>query len=190
MSVSGREPSAPAADSSLRTPVQCPYRRALRRPLNNAHHSCGLLSSLAGSSDETLFPVRLDECELCCNSQVPSSSGLNGITASTFYKGLQRIKEAGGVEGCDAAKAERLIPWARRFFTVICMRDIMAARGNTPAYNGPCAHLGEHTSERLCKTCRGKVWLKVFQCRHPRHTDTVIRECMVCPDYTLIATPS
>ena len=92
--------SAPALENSSskapeRIPELCPHRRKLREPVARAAHYCGLLTTLAGTKDEACFPVRSDECELCCRSEEPSPAGLNGITASTFYKGLRRINEAG-----------------------------------------------------------------------------------------------
>ena len=48
---------------------------------------------------------------------------------------------------------------------------------------GPCFHLGEMKGLRDCPTCKGSVRLKVYQCHHPLHSDTTIRECKICLDY-------
>jgi hypothetical protein len=181
MSDSGPQGSISSGED--RMPETCRHRVKLQSPVGGANHYCSLLKSLAGTKDEAFFPVRPDECDLCCRSTEPCSSTLNGITASVFFKGLRSIMEAGGVEGCAAAKAEQLIPWAKRFFTVVCLRDYLDKRDNAPFYKGPCVYLGEKTGERLCASCRGQVWLKVFVCRHPHHDQTVIRECMRCQDY-------
>jgi hypothetical protein len=48
---------------------------------------------------------------------------------------------------------------------------------------GPCVFLGEQTGLRDCKTCRGSVRVKVFACSHPRHQETTLSDCAVCPDF-------
>jgi hypothetical protein len=167
-----------------RTPEGCTYRQPLEFHMGQATHFCALAQAICGVADKTLFPVRQDECELCCRSNRPLPSAPNGLVASVTYKALRRVKECGGVEGCDARQAESLIPWVKRHFTVILFSDLVAtSRGLAPPYTGPCRHLGAQTGERLCKSCRGQVWLKVFACSHPRHESTVIRECMACRDY-------
>lgn len=46
-----------------------------------------------------------------------------------------------------------------------------------------CGHLGEQIGERLCATCGGSVRIKRFACLHPDHTETTIRDCLLCNDY-------
>lgn len=48
---------------------------------------------------------------------------------------------------------------------------------------GPCFFLGEQTGLRDCPSCRGTVRLKVFACDHPRHRETTLAECKLCPDF-------
>jgi hypothetical protein len=61
--------------------------------------------------------------------------------------------------------------------------------GRCPGGVVPCKHLGEVTGERVrCRSCRGKVELKVFSCAvHQRcHPDRVIKGvacCLHCADY-------
>jgi hypothetical protein len=53
-----------------------------------------------------------------------------------------------------------------------------------PEPRGPCVHLGADTGQlRECPSCQGTVRQKVFECSHPAHGETVIRECQVCPDW-------
>lgn len=49
----------------------------------------------------------------------------------------------------------------------------------------PCVHLGDATgNRRLCDSCNGKVELKLFECRHPRHgPEVTMRDCQTCPDH-------
>lgn len=49
--------------------------------------------------------------------------------------------------------------------------------------SGPCFHLGNQTGERKCSTCRGDVRQKVYQCDHPEHGETTIKDCDLCSDY-------
>jgi len=50
----------------------------------------------------------------------------------------------------------------------------------------PCRHLGGDTGElRTCRSCRGRVALRVFACHHPAHVTTTLRECADCPDFDL-----
>lgn len=51
--------------------------------------------------------------------------------------------------------------------------------------NGTCQFLGDLKRTEDCKTCRGEVKLKIFQCDHPEHDETNLRECRACVDYEL-----
>ncbi|WP_339910220.1 hypothetical protein [Symmachiella dynata] len=48
---------------------------------------------------------------------------------------------------------------------------------------GRCRHLGDQTGERLCPTCGGSVRVKLFACGHPNHSETTMRDCLLCNDY-------
>lgn len=48
---------------------------------------------------------------------------------------------------------------------------------------GPCFFLGDQTGLRDCKSCGGKVQLKVFACRHPLHQETTLQQCRGCLDH-------
>jgi FkbM family methyltransferase len=47
----------------------------------------------------------------------------------------------------------------------------------------PCQHLGEEVGRLECDSCRGRVLVKEFSCRHPRHGRTTLAKCAACPDY-------
>lgn len=51
------------------------------------------------------------------------------------------------------------------------------------ARDGPCWHLGEQIGLRNCSSCRGNIQIKVFDCGHPSHESTTIKECLHCTDY-------
>jgi hypothetical protein len=50
-------------------------------------------------------------------------------------------------------------------------------------YSGPCQLLGEFKELRDCPTCKGNVKVKVFECNHPKHDETTIKDCQDCYDY-------
>ena len=52
-----------------------------------------------------------------------------------------------------------------------------------PAPRGQCTFLGEMTGLRECQSCRGRVQIKIFACRHPAHLETTWEECRHCPDH-------
>lgn len=156
----------------------CPHRLPLDTNIGQATHHCALAQAICGASDVSLFAVRPDECALCCRMKEPRSDELNGLVSSTLYKALCRIVQSGGMEGCNSDRATSLIPFAKRHFSIICFD-----REPTRPYSGPCRHLGQQTGSRLCKSCRGQVWQKVFVCHHPCHESTTIRECQTCEEY-------
>lgn len=47
----------------------------------------------------------------------------------------------------------------------------------------PCFHLGKKTGETECRSCRGNVRLKSFQCHHPHREETTVKECETCHLY-------
>lgn len=161
-----------------RTVDHCPHRQPLDAHLGQANHYCALAQSICGASDVRLFAVRPDECALCCRMKEPRFNELNGLVSSTLYKALCHVVQSDGMEGCSSERARSLIPFAKRHFSVICF-DRAPMRPST----GPCRHLGPQTGSRLCKSCRGQVWQKVFVCHHPSHESTTIRECQTCAEY-------
>jgi tetratricopeptide (TPR) repeat protein len=52
-----------------------------------------------------------------------------------------------------------------------------------PSKHGRCAYLGEEIGVRECRSCRGRVQVKVFACQHPCHEQTTLTECAKCADY-------
>jgi hypothetical protein len=53
----------------------------------------------------------------------------------------------------------------------------------TQCRQGPCLYLGDLLRQEHCTTCRGNVRVKVFECAHPEHQMTTIRQCAACVDY-------
>ncbi len=162
-----------------RTPDACPYRQPLPAPSRNGAHACLLALGISGADNPVLCAVNENECTRCCQSAPPTAENPNGIVASTLYKALQQIKNAGGVPGCDAATAAMMLPLTARFLDVVG-NPTGSSHGVRPH---PCRHLGAQTGEQPCRTCRGNVRRKVFQCHHPRHQSTTIQQCQRCRDY-------
>lgn len=163
-----------------RTPDACPYRQPLPTPSGKATHACLLALGISGAENPALCAVNAIGCERCCQSAPPTAEDPNGIVASTLYKALQQIKNAGGVPGCDAATAAMMLPLVMRFLDVSSASLEQRAGGPRPH---PCRHLGAQTGEQPCRTCRGSVRQKIFQCHHPRHQSTTIQQCRRCRDY-------
>lgn len=164
----------------LRTPDTCPYRQSLPTPTGKATHACLLALGISGAENPGLCAVNKHECILCCERMPPTAEDPNGIVASTLYKALQQIKSAGGVPGCDAATAAMMLPLVIRYLDVSSADPVHNKGGSRPH---PCRHLGSQTGEQQCRTCRGNVRRKVFQCHHPRHQSTTIQQCVKCRDY-------
>jgi len=57
--------------------------------------------------------------------------------------------------------------------------------GMGPIQTSACVDLGAATGEqRLCTSCRGRVALKLYVCRHPAHGPAVtLADCRRCADY-------
>lgn len=163
-----------------RTPDTCPYRQTLPVPSGKATHACMLALGISGAESPGLCAVSEHECTLCCRSAPPTAEEPNGIVASTLYKALQQIKEANGVPGCDAATAAMMLPLVMRYLNVSSADPAHSTGAPRPH---PCRHLGAQTGEQPCRTCRGNVRRKVFQCHHPRHQSTTIQQCLRCRDY-------
>ncbi len=161
-------------------PDACPYRQPLPAPLGKATHACLLALGISGAENPALCAVNEHECARCCESAPPTAEEPNGIVASTLYKALQQVKNAGGVPGCDAATASMMLPLVIRYLDVSSASPEQRAGGPSPH---PCRHLGAQTGEQQCRTCRGNVRRKVFQCHHPRHQTTTIQHCQKCRDY-------
>jgi hypothetical protein len=158
----------------------CPYRQPLPVPSGKATHACLLALGISGAENPSLCAVNEYECGRCCDSAPPTAEEPNGIVASTLYKALQQIKNAGGVPGCDAATAAMMLPLAMRYLDVSSADSAHSTGGPRPH---PCRHLGAQTGEQPCRTCRGNVRRKVFDCHHPRHHSTTLQQCLRCRDY-------
>jgi hypothetical protein len=46
-----------------------------------------------------------------------------------------------------------------------------------------CAFLGNAVGWHTCPTCRGNVKLRMYDCRHPWHDTTTLRECRACTEF-------
>src|SRR5437870_4607434 len=112
-----REPEAGAA-SAPDTPKagrirveECPYRAAVRDD-GKERTCCGLVQQILQAEDWRHSKVRRDACEACCALAAPSPIDINPVIASLVYNATDEILEAGGVSGCDSARAASLQGWA------------------------------------------------------------------------------
>ena len=101
-------------------------------------------------------------------------------------------------EGCAVCWKWKYDPAFQKFHGgAVATPDRPAAR---PARTAPCVHFGAQTGEVECRTCGGKVSLKVFACAiHQRctigkRTEGVAGCCQGCADYATVtpdrATPA
>jgi hypothetical protein len=87
-----------------------------------------LTQTLLGTTDEMWCRVRYDACEACCQSFPPSIEQPNPVVASLVFKAAAGIIQAGGVPGCDAARAAAARDAAVRSLDLVGME-----KGHPPA---------------------------------------------------------
>lgn len=113
----------------------CPFRQP-----PGAHVArCGLLRRLTGAGDESLSLVRRDACRACRESTPPSEQTLNPVLAALLYDRADAILAAGGVPGCDAARARFLLQWAERNLAVEDSEDQVRWVPDSPPVDRPIA---------------------------------------------------
>jgi glycosyltransferase involved in cell wall biosynthesis len=100
-----------------RHPEDCSYRRRTRKVDGWELADCLLLEAMTGGDVPDLHTVRRDVCVSCCDMFPPGEDQPNPAVASLLYDVTDRILRAGGVPGCDVAKAERLRTHAERHLT-------------------------------------------------------------------------
>ncbi len=163
------------------TPRSCPWRHNLAEEGAVPRSSCRLVAEIAGVEDLSLAAVRLDECVACCGQVPPAPAAPNGMTASILLNMLEGIIKNGGASGCTAGQAAELVPFAEQHLLSFSPGFFQSKA--PPLRRTPCRSLGPMTGERLCADCTGRVRIKVFNCTHPAHGETTMKECAGCPDY-------
>jgi hypothetical protein len=176
--------------SKSATPDDCPHRQPLSAAQGEQTHFCALALRILGARDPSLCAVVRPQCEVCCRQRIPLESAPNPVVSTSVFKAARKIKEAGGVEGCDVAQADTAMAFAVQFLAPIDRpASAPSPSRTTPPYTVDCRYLGPHIGGRECKGCRGKVRLKLFACLHPDHTDTTLRDCRHCGDYQPVEEP-
>src|SRR5215212_2900663 len=94
---------------------QCRYRSDCRVEGGSEVARCLLVQEIAGVADGSLCEVSRDACEYCCRSGEPSVHQINPVLGSLLYGLGGEVIRRGGVDGCDADRAERLRRWAEEF---------------------------------------------------------------------------
>ncbi len=68
--------------------------------------TCALVRAVIAAEDDVYHRVRRDACEACCRSFPPTTSRANPVVAALVYEAGSAIIREGGVEGCDAGRAD------------------------------------------------------------------------------------
>lgn len=90
----------------------CPFRSDVGQIQDHETACCGFLHQVTGVSETRLCRVARDACEACVETFLPSVNDVNPVVASLLFNLSDQISVAGGVEGCDAEKAQSLNSWA------------------------------------------------------------------------------
>ena len=143
---------------------------------------CELLCSLMGPVDVLHTRVTYSNCKSCCAGFEPSEQAVNSHFASKLWKTADSILAAGGVPGCDSARAQTIRDWAQQHLVVFSYAPCDDRTG-LPPYTYPCQYLGSQTGIRKCETCQSPVQMKVFACSHEFHSETTLPDCKFCRDY-------
>ena len=169
--------------ATARSPATCPYRDAVFFDQENGkeYAHCLLLGELTGVQDTRLFKASRGACEVCCKRRAPNTEQINSVLASLLHPLASKIRDAGGMPGCDEAKARGLVDWARQ--NLYRLTPSNAATSKNARQTEPCFYLGEQTGEKNCADCKGTVRQKTFKCHHEAHEETILRECWNCKDH-------
>jgi hypothetical protein len=160
---------------------RCPYRKSVRGVGAAERAECHFLREITGIEDVSRCEVGRDACEYCVLSGAPSPRHINPIVASLLHALTGDIIRAGGVAGCDAAKAARLTSWAEANLdsepaevdrALLHERDIEH-----------CKFLGS-VLERPDESSADGSDAIVYRCHHPAHERTTLAACARCTDWT------
>src|SRR5215213_9153302 len=101
----------------MRAVEACPHRR----PRCGGPADCALLHLLAGpgAAAAGLCRVGPDACAACCAAPPPAPGRLNPVVASLLARTAERVGAAGGLPGCDAARADDLRRRAHRELQIV-----------------------------------------------------------------------
>ncbi len=174
--------SAPPFDKEILAPAvrnveSCPHRQ----PEDDGGAICGLLERLTGVSDRGLLRVGLDACRACCRAPCPTATRLNAVVASLVDRVAGTAAKAGGLAGCDPARATALCRWARRYLHFE-YPDLQEPNEPRQART-PCYYLGEPARGAAFEELDARGDVAYFECRHERHPRTTRDQCHRCRDW-------
>jgi hypothetical protein len=145
-----------------------------------AEAECTLVTSITGVTSGELSVVSHDACTACCRTFPPTPRKLNPVVASLVHTAATRILEAGGMDGCDLGKAERVGRLAEGSMDLIFPEGFRLTPARTVT---TCCWLGDVVPSTDSSTGdNGKE--PVFDCRHPAHGRVTPADCRMCRDWT------
>ena len=140
---------------------------------------CTLVTSLTGVTSGELSLVSHDACIACCRSFPPSPRKLNPVVASLVHTAVARVVDAGGVDGCDVEKAQRVGRLAESSMDLIFPEQFRFTPARTVT---TCSWLGDVVPSADSGT--GEEGTEpIFDCRHPNHTRVTRAYCRMCRDW-------
>jgi len=141
-----------------------------------------LISEIAGVALSKRTVVSDAACQACCSRFAPTSTSLNPAVASVLHAFTDFVVKGEGIDGCDLEEGRRLRRFAQKFLDVM-PGSVAPSKKINEARAVPCFFIGNQVGERPCRTCRGNVRFKVYECQHELHSETIIPECEACLDY-------
>ncbi len=178
------EVSPPPLPGAGRSPERCPYYKPASTAESDGSPTvfCGFLEQLTRIEDPSRCRVGLDACRACCLEPEPEGERINSVIASfLFGLTLEVPPKDSGVHWNPQRVAHLQELALAHMERVETPRPAQPSR--VPSYTGPCLFLGPEAGRVECTSCRGRVLLKEFLCRHPYHERTTIRSCRSCQDY-------
>ncbi|MDG3003620.1 hypothetical protein [Paludisphaera mucosa] len=143
--------------------------------------ACRLVAEVLGAGAAAAGPVGPTPA-VPAAGPTPDARRPGPVVASLVARAAEVVHRAGGLPGCDAAKAAEVKRWALKYL-VAAGPDVDRAY-RPPRLTQACHFLGEKLgppSERGRTPPAGDA---IRSCRHPSHRTTTIDGCMLCRDWT------
>ena len=163
----------PSCKNSSPSVQSCSFRTDVRIRGNTEDAVCQRVHGITGLPTE-YCRVAEDACAACCDSPWPNTDQLNPIISSLACDALSRVVQQGGIDSCSREQAEQLKNQATATLELL-PRD--PSTSLVPARTvHRCYHFGDsfQTADRE----------SLFECHHPRHTETSMENCLACRDWS------
>jgi hypothetical protein len=164
----------PMTGLCLPTPETCRWRRTSN---TNGSHECGLVKTLFPPNSRVDCTVEEPVCQACCESYPPTERRLNPVVATLVHTKANSLANDGDPQ--IIAALEKLRTLAERFLAI----DFPPELRLTPARSAlKCTWLGDPVSPQ--PSSRKPEGATVYNCSHPRHSQTTPDGCRRCHDWS------